>query len=290
MKQAEARAGGARAGRRRHCRIDKERDEGAGEHGRAGKRGWRCCARWWPNVTACCQEVREAARGGAAAARAGDPPDRHRRTHGSRLRDTEGGAEGSPGGRPPASDRTAGSGPPGQEGGRNETGKVVRIKAFRRALELGGGERADGCRHFPRWKTELRNFCTAAADLASNTLAYHSRNERDAIRASFLWKGTLAFSEAENSTVHGHVIVLLDGEYIDLTLDQFDEYPDYIPYEPVESDGQIGKLLRNIMKHEGPSKTRQIDLDGGEELYARLRDTADEVLATDPEWQAGNGR
>jgi hypothetical protein len=35
-----------------------------------------------------------------------------------------------------------------------------------------------------------------------------------------------------------------------LTLDQFDEYPDYIPCEPVESDGQIGKLLRNIMKHE----------------------------------------
>lgn len=36
--------------------------------------------------------------------------------------------------------------------------RVLRIKAFRRALELGGGERADECRHFPRWKTELRNF------------------------------------------------------------------------------------------------------------------------------------
>ena len=35
------------------------------------------------------------------------------------------------------------------------------------------------------------------------------------------------FQEAENSTVHGHVIVLLDGEYIDLTLDQFPEYPEY---------------------------------------------------------------
>ncbi|ENE17644.1 hypothetical protein ECP03047993_5738, partial [Escherichia coli P0304799.3] len=65
-------------------------------------------------------------------------------------------------------------------------------------------------------------------------------------------EGNAGFHEAENSTVHGHVIVLLDGEYIDLTLDQFDEYPDYIPYEPVESDGQIGKLLRNIMKHEDP--------------------------------------
>lgn len=66
------------------------------------------------------------------------------------------------------------------------------------------------------------------------------------------------FHEAENSTVHGHVVVLLDGEYIDLTLDQFDEYPDYIPYEPVESDGQIGKLLRNIMKHEDQVKPARL--------------------------------
>ncbi len=35
--------------------------------------------------------------------------------------------------------------------------------------------------------------------------------------------GNETFREAENSTVHGHVIAILDGEYIDLTLDQFDE-------------------------------------------------------------------
>lgn len=99
-------------------------------------------------------------------------------------------------------------------------------------------------------------------------------------------QGNADFHEAENSTVHAHVIVLLDGEYTDLTLDQFDEYPDYIPAEPVESDGQLGKLLRNIMKHEGPIKTRQVDLDGGDTLYAWLRDTAEEALAADPDWQA----
>lgn len=53
----------------------------------------------------------------------------------------------------------------------------------------------------------------------------------------------------------------------------------------IESGGQIGKLLRNIMNHEDPVKTRQVDLEDGEELYAWLRDTADEVLAADPEWQ-----
>lgn len=40
------------------------------------------------------------------------------------------------------------------------------------------------------------------------------------------------------------------------------------------------------MKHEDPVKNRQVDLDGGEKLYAWLRDTADEELAADPEWQA----
>lgn len=137
--------------------------------------------------------------------------------------------------------------------------RVLRIKAFRRALELGGGERADGCRHFPRWKTELRNFPHGSCDLASNTLAYYLKERERCHPCIIFMEGNAGFHEAENSTVHGHVIVLLDGEYIDLTLDQFDEYPDYIPYEPVESDGQIGKLLRNIMKHEDPVKTRQID-------------------------------
>jgi len=148
--------------------------------------------------------------------------------------------------------------------------RALRIKAFRRALELGAGERADGCRHFPRWKEELKNFPHGSCDLASNTLAQYLTDTEGCHPCIIFMEGSAGFHEAENSTVHAHVIVLLDGEYIDLTLDQFDEYPGYIPYEPVESDGQIGKLLRNIMKHEDPVKTRQVDLDDGEELYAWL--------------------
>lgn len=164
--------------------------------------------------------------------------------------------------------------------------RALRIKAFRRALELGAGERADGCRHFPRWKEELRNFPHGSCDLASNTLAQYLTDTEGCHPCIIFMEGNAGFHEAENSTVHGHVIVLLDGEYTDLTLDQFDEYPDYISSEPVESGGQLGKLLRNIMKHDDTVKTRQVDLDGGEGLYAWLRDTADEVLAADPEWQA----
>lgn len=164
--------------------------------------------------------------------------------------------------------------------------RLLRIEAFRRALELGAGERADDCRRFRRWKNELRNFPHGSCDLASNTLAQYLADTEGCHPCIIFMEGNAGFHEAENSTVHGHVIVLLDGEYADLTLDQFDEYPDYIPYEPVESGGQLGKLLRNIMKHEGPVKTRQFDLDGGDALYAWLRDTADEALAADPEWQA----
>lgn len=166
--------------------------------------------------------------------------------------------------------------------------RTLRIKAFRRALELGAGERADGCRHFPRWKEELRNFPHGSCDLASNTLAKYLTDTEGCHPCIIFMEGNAGFQEAENSTVHGHVIVLLDGEYIDLTLDQFPEYPEYIPAEAVESGGPLGKLLRNIMKHEDPVKTRRVDLNGGEKLYAWLRDTADEVLTADPEWQAGN--
>lgn len=59
--------------------------------------------------------------------------------------------------------------------------RVLRIKAFRRALELGGGERADGCRHFPRWKTELRNFPHGSCDLASNTLLPQGTREMPSV-------------------------------------------------------------------------------------------------------------
>lgn len=163
--------------------------------------------------------------------------------------------------------------------------RLLRIKAFRRALELGGDEWADECRHFPRRETELKNFPHGSCDLASKTLAQYLTDTEGGHPCIIFMEGNAGFHEAENSTVHGHVIVLLDGEYTDLTLDQFDENPNYIPYEPVESGGQIGKLLRNIMKHEDPLKTRQVDLEDGEELYAWLRDTADEVLAADPEWQ-----
>lgn len=100
--------------------------------------------------------------------------------------------------------------------------RALRIKAFRRALELGAGERADGCRHFPRWKEELKNFPHGSCDLASNTLAQYLTYTEGCHPCIIFMEGSAGFHEAENSTVHAHVIVLLDVEYINLTLDQYE--------------------------------------------------------------------
>ncbi|MGK2696265.1 hypothetical protein [Serratia surfactantfaciens] len=65
----------------------------------------------------------------------------------------------------------------------------------------------------------------------------------------------------ENANMHGHVFVALDGDYIDLTLDQFAGYDDWIVAEPIESGGQIGAFLLKIRRLEGAFTTREVILD-----------------------------
>lgn len=162
---------------------------------------------------------------------------------------------------------------------------LARVKAFRQALEKAAREQPEECRNGSRW-CELRRFPHGSCDLASNGLAQYLMDREGCHPCVIFMQGKADFQEAENSTVYGHVIVLLDGEYIDLTLDQFDEYPDYIPADPIESGGTLGTLLRNIMKHGDPVKTRKVNLNGMECIYAWLLATADAVLAADPAWQA----
>lgn len=163
--------------------------------------------------------------------------------------------------------------------------RALRIKAFRQALEKAAREQPAELRDESRW-CELRQFPGGSCDLASNGLAQYLMDNEGCHPCIIFMRGNSDFHIAESSTVHGHVIVLLDGEYIDLTLDQFAEYPEYIPSESVESDGPVGTLLRNIMKHEGPVKTREVNLDDMGTIYAWLRDSADSILVSDREWQA----
>lgn len=163
--------------------------------------------------------------------------------------------------------------------------RALRIKAFRQALENAARMQPAKLLDESRW-CELRQFPGGSCDLASNGLAQYLMESEGCDPCIIFMHGNGDFHIAENSTVHAHVIVLLDGEYIDLTLDQFAEYPEYISAESVESGGPLGMLLRNIMKHEGPVKTRKVNLDDMETIYAWLRDSADSILAADREWQA----
>lgn len=163
---------------------------------------------------------------------------------------------------------------------REET--TFRIRAFRQALEKAARELPDEYRSRSRW-CELNNFPAGSCDLASNCLAQYLKDCGERGEPGILFMcGNETFREEENSTVHGHVIVILDGEYIDLTIDQFEEYTDYIPAEPLETGGVLGTLLRKIPQYEGKIETRRINLDRLQGIYAWLRNRADAILKADP--------
>ncbi|QDL35661.1 hypothetical protein [Serratia liquefaciens] len=154
----------------------------------------------------------------------------------------------------------------------------TQVKAFRRALELAAGERSGEPE--PRsWHNYLADFPRGCCELASQTLVRYLRDHDDK-----LFPYVIAMMWDDGPDIHGHVIVALDGEYIDLTLDQFDEYDDWIEAEPIESGGPLGTFLQKVRGLEGTITTREVTLDvipgNGHELYGWLKETADGLLAT----------
>ncbi|WP_199635068.1 hypothetical protein JEM67_00405 (plasmid) [Serratia sp. PAMC26656] len=153
----------------------------------------------------------------------------------------------------------------------------ARVKAFRRALKLAAGERSG--EPVPRlWRNDLKAFPRGCCELASQTLVRYLMDHDDK-----LFPYVIALRWIENAVERGHVFVALDGDYIDLTLDQFDGYDDWIVAEPVESGGQIGALLQKVRNLEGAITTREVTLDvipgDGHRLYGWLKKTADGLLA-----------
>ncbi|EOC0866009.1 hypothetical protein VG539_004044 [Cronobacter muytjensii] len=69
----------------------------------------------------------------------------------------------------------------------------------------------------------MHNFPHGSCDMASNCLAQYLTDKKCGHPCIIFMDG----SRLENSPVRAHVIVMLDGEYIDLTLDQFKGYPVY---------------------------------------------------------------
>lgn len=159
----------------------------------------------------------------------------------------------------------------------------ARVEAFRRALDLAAYERS--AEPVPSvWRDFLRAFPDGCCELASQTLAEYLKED-----SSNLHPYIIAMEWTENAGNHGHVIVALDGEYIDLTLDQFDGYDDRIVAEPIEYGGQIAGFIQKVRAHGGTLTTRKVTLDvipyEGHKLYGWLKDAADSLLAA-----SGQGR
>lgn len=127
------------------------------------------------------------------------------------------------------------------------------------------------------WRDFLKSFPRGCCELASQTLVQYLKDHDDHV-----FPYVIAMQWNDNQTLHGHVMVALDGEYIDLTLDQFDGYDDYIVAEPIESSGQLGTFIQHVRHQDGAITTRKLTFDGipddNKKLYAWLKDTADSLL------------
>lgn len=159
----------------------------------------------------------------------------------------------------------------------------ARVEAFRRALELAARERS--AEPVPSvWRDFLKDFPDGCCELASQTLAEYLTED-----GSNLHPYIIAMEWTENADNHGHVIVALDGEYIDLTLDQFDGYDDRIVAEPIEYGGQIAGFIQTVRDKGAILTTRKVTLDvipyEGHKMYGWLKATADSLLAV-----SGQGR
>lgn len=150
------------------------------------------------------------------------------------------------------------------------------VEAFRCALEMAARKRSG--EPVPSvWRDCLKDFPRGCCELASQTLVQYLKDHNKK-----LFPCVIGMQWDDGPDRHGHVIVALDGEYIDLTLDQFDGYDDWIVAEPVESGGQIAAFMQMVRDQGGTLSTRELTFDGipdqAWELYAWLKEVADSLL------------
>lgn len=156
-----------------------------------------------------------------------------------------------------------------------------RIHAFRNALVLAADTRSHECFRMGRWRTEMNHFPYGCCDLASNFLAHYLQDSDPLLKPVIVHMMTTPeFQEEYSSTIQSHVIVELNGWFIDLTLNQFEEYRERVVID--DRTGKLATLLRRIQACGGTITERGIQLDSvgedGTELYAWLRATADSLL------------
>ncbi|WP_079849777.1 hypothetical protein [Salmonella enterica] len=157
-----------------------------------------------------------------------------------------------------------------------------RIHAFRNALVLAADTRSHECFRMGRWQ-ELNAFPHGCCGLASHFLAQYLQDSDPTLKPVIVsLTTTAAFRQQENSTIQAHTFVELHGWFIDLTLNQFDEYKARVVID--NRTGLLGRLRMHILACDGEEKALSIQLDttteDGGELYGWLRATADSLLAS----------
>ncbi|EDV8900931.1 hypothetical protein BGD62_003548 [Salmonella enterica] len=159
-----------------------------------------------------------------------------------------------------------------------------RIHAFRNALVLAADTRSHECFRMGRWQ-ELNAFPHGCCGLASHFLAQYLQDSDPTLKPVIMsLTTTAAFRQQEKSTIQAHTFVELHGWFIDLTLNQFDEYKARVVID--DRTGILGSLRREILGYNGKEKELSIQLDttteDSGELYGCLRATADSLLASSP--------
>ncbi|EEH8383435.1 hypothetical protein G3142_005521 [Salmonella enterica subsp. enterica serovar Montevideo] len=157
-----------------------------------------------------------------------------------------------------------------------------RIHAFRNALVLAADTRSHECFRMGRWQ-ELNAFPHGCCGLASHFLAQYLQDSDPTLKPVIVsLTTTAAFRQQEKSTIQAHTFVELHGWFIDLTLNQFDEYKARVVID--NRTGLLGRLRIFILAYDGEEKAPSIQLDttteDGGELYGWLRATADSLLAS----------
>lgn len=160
--------------------------------------------------------------------------------------------------------------------------KVAKITAFREALEIAAKSKPDVLQQL-EWRNELKYFPKGCCSLASNFLGRYLIDAELGLHPFILQiDANESFRTATDSSIHAHSIISLDGEYIDITLDQFREHDNRISIEPIECGGKLSQLLKNVLRYGGTISTRAINIksryEDGEELYSWLRETANSKL------------
>lgn len=160
--------------------------------------------------------------------------------------------------------------------------KVAKITAFREALEIAAKSKPDVLQQ-SEWRNELEFFPKGCCSLASNFLGRYLMDAELGLHPFILQiDAEENFRIATGSSIHAHSIISLDGEYIDITLDQFREHNNRISIEPIECGGKLSQILKNVLSYRGTISTRAINIESrygnGEEFYSWLRETADSKL------------